>query len=447
MSDGVHHDHIPGPSGKPLVGNTVEFGSDPLSFLTRLAREYGPVARYEAGGFEFVQVSDPDLVEQVLVQRNERYEKGDRFQASLRPTLGSGLLTSEGEYWRNQRHTLEPAFYPRMLSSYAETMVDYTERLLSEWEDGETRDVHEDTMSLTVEIAAKALLDVDIRQEEGDIAEALEAVMDRSTASTRRPVQVPEWVPTPMNRRAREARETLNDVVERIVYDYRDGEPREGNDVVSLLLRASDHLGEPLSPEQIRDEVVTILLAGHETTALALTYTFHALGRNPGPERALHDEVDAVLGDRRPTQDDLDDLDYVEQTVKEGMRVYPPVWQLVREAAEPDDLDGYRIDPGTTVSMQQWVLHRDPRFYDDPETFRPERWTDDFEKSLPKFAYFPFGGGPRRCIGDRFAMLEARLVLATIAREWALRPHDDLSFSPSITLRPDGDVEMTVVRR
>ncbi|MFB6077828.1 MAG: cytochrome P450 [Halarchaeum sp.] len=443
-----HRHRIPGPTGDPVIGNTRAFADDPLRFVTDVAREYGPVARYEIGPESIVQVEDPDIVRRVLVGNNQAYEKGERFQAALRPTLGSGLLTSEGEFWREQRHTIQPAFHPGMLDAYAPVMAEYTERMLDSWTDGEVRNVHEDMMQLTVEIAAKALFGVDVREEEGAIADALEAVMDDSSTRMRRPVQVPRWLPTPENRRFAEAQETLDDVVDSIIAEHRrESRRNRDDDVLSLLLHATDHTDAPLTDEQIRDEIVTILLAGHETTALALTYTLHALGRADGARDALEAEVDDVLGDRTPGRDDLDDLVATERTVKEGMRLYPPVWQLVREAAEPDTLGGYDVDPGTTVAMHQWIVHRDPQWYDDPETFRPARWTADLESDLPPFAYFPFGGGPRRCIGDRFAMQEARLALATIARDWRLEPQSDLSFAPSITLRPEGDVEMRVRRR
>ncbi|ELZ88232.1 unspecific monooxygenase (cytochrome P450) [Haloferax elongans ATCC BAA-1513] len=446
----THTEQPPGPSGVPVVHNTFQYADDPLEFIAGVARDYGPVAEYNIGGMSFYQVSDPELVEHVLVQENQKYIKGELFQDSLGTVLGEGLLTSEGEFWRQQRHLMQPAFLPQMLERYSEIMVEYTERMLSSWEDGETRDIHEDMMSLTVEIAAKTLFDVDIREEESAVGEALETVMDYSSVSMRRPVDVPQWVPTPLNRRYKQALEDLTEVVGRIIEDRRNGDGEldpESNDIVSLLLTFRDDDGNPLPDEQIRDELVTILLAGHETTALALTYTLHLLGTNQEQADTLREEVDSVLDGDSPTFADLGDLPYTEQVITEGMRIYPPVWELVREAAEPDTLGDYNIEPGQTVSAQQWVIHRDPRFYDDPLEFRPSRWTSEFKRDLPKFAYFPFGGGPRRCIGDRFALLEARLALATIAQSWTVDPTHELEFDPSITLRPEGTVEMVVNRR
>jgi cytochrome P450 len=443
MSNDATAERPPGPDSLPVVGNTHQFASDPLSFYLETAREYGPVAYYEVGGEPFYQVSSPETVEQVLVQENERFRKGDLFQESLGDVTGDGLLTSGGEFWRRQRHRIQPAFHPEALERYAPTMAEFTERALDDWTDGEVRNVHDDMMQLTVEIAAEALFDVDIRSMEGEISDALEAVMDRGERRMKRPVDVPEWVPTPTNRRYQRSLDALDRIADRIIADHDAG----GDDVVSMLLSAAEQHDE-VDHDLIRDEVVTLLLAGHETTALALSYTLHLLATHPDSLSRLHAEVDDVLGDRTPTYDDLDDLTYTERVVEEGMRVHPPVQGLVREATEDVEIGGYRVPEGATVSLQQWVLHRDPDHYDDPETFRPERWTDEMRAALPKYAYFPFGGGPRRCIGDRFAMQEARLALATMARDWTFEPvTEELSFSPSITLRPDGPVRLRVGRR
>ncbi|WP_432419323.1 cytochrome P450 [Halobacterium wangiae] len=424
-----------------MLGNGLAFGRDPLGFLTDVADEYGPLATVDVGQAELYVANDPALVEHVLASHNERYVKGELFQRSLRPTLGNGLLTSEGEFWRSQRHTIEPAFHPAVLADAADTMVAYTERTLADWTHGETRDIHADMMALTVEIVAQVLFDVDIREWRADVGNALETVMDRVATGMRRPFDMPLWLPTPGNREFSRAVDTLDDVADAIVAT---SDPGDGS-VVGRLLDTTDHEGRPLSRRQVRDEVVTLLLAGHETTALALTYTLHALGETPPAEAALHDEVDALDGP--PTLADLPDLEVTERTVTEGMRLYPPVWELVREAAEPDELAGYQVPEGTTVAVHQWTLHRDDRFYDDPLAFRPERWDGGLRAANPAFAYFPFGGGPRCCVGERFALMEARLALATIAREWRLRPEDDLSFRPSITLRPVDGVAMTVERR
>ena len=433
----------PGPSGLPVVGNARQFASDPLSFYEEVAREYGPIARYALGGREFYQLSDPELVEQVLVHQNGRFDKGEEYRRILTPVIGNGLLISEDEFWRRQRHRMEPAFHPEALAEYAPTLVEHTERLLGDWRDGTVRDVHADMMQLTVEIAAKTLFDTDIRKYEANISDALEAVMDRSEKRLERPIEIPDSVPTPGNRRYKRALSTLYEIGTEIV-EAHDG---TGDDVVSRLLRAKSN-ADGLDDEQIRDEVVTLLLAGHETTALALTYTLYLLATNPEQAGRLGAELDEKAGGGPLSTDVIEELSYTKRTLREGMRVYPPVQSVIREATEPVEIGGYELDEGAVVTAPQWVLHRDPRFYEEPESFRPARWGESFRESLPRFAYFPFGGGPRRCIGENFAKQEMRLALATIARDWEFEAvTDELSLSPSITLRPDGPVKLRVSRR
>jgi cytochrome P450 len=438
-------DAPPGPSGLPLVGNTHQYVGRPLSFYEELATEYGPVARYELGGETFVQLSAPDLVGRVLAHDHAKFRKGAQYQTGLAPVLGDGLLLAEGDDWRRQRRRMQPDFDPDALASYAPTMVAYTDRLLERWRDGEVRDLHADMTTLTIEIVARALFDVDVRDHEADVATALGVVMDRARTRLRRPLQVPDPVPTPGKRRYRRAIATLQGVAGDILAD---ADPAMDGDTVVDTLLAVAETTDDLTRERVRDEVVTLLLAGHETTALALTYTVNLLARSERPAGRLRTELDDVLGGDAPTHDDVDDLPFVRRTVREGMRVYPPVQELLREAAELVELGGYRFPEGTTFSMQQWVLHRDERFYDDPETFRPSRWTDAMRADLPSFAYFPFGAGPRRCIGDSFAKLEAHLALARMAQDWTFEAVSGApSFEPSITNRPADPVRVRVNRR
>lgn len=429
-----------GPSGLPLVGNTYQFAADRLSFYEEIAHEYGPIARYKIGGREFYQLSDPKLVEQVLVHDNKKFRKGEQYQQLLGPLLGNGLLLSEGEFWRQQRHQMQPAFHPEALAGYAPEMVEYTRRLLREWCDGEVRDIHADMMQLTVEIAAKALFNIDVRDYESDIADALEVVMNRSEKRLERPIDIPDRVPTPGNRRYQHALSALDSIAEEII----EAHDISGDNVVSRLLQAKTQT-DTFDDEQIKDEVVTLLLAGHETTALALTYTLYLLATNPKQADRLRAELDEELSGDAPLKDDIENLPYTKRTIREGMRMYPPTQGIAREVVEPVNIGGYEFSKGTTVSIQQWVLHRDSRFYEDPEEFRPERWSQEFRDSLPRFAYFPFGGGPRRCIGENFAKQEARLALATIAKNWEFEAvTEELSFSPSLTLRPDHPVKLQV---
>ncbi len=435
----------PGPDGLPIVGTRLEFVRDPFGFMTRTAREYGDIAYWEELDGPMYQLNHPDYIEQVLVQNNQNYIKGEGFQHILGPVLGQGILNSEGAVWRRNRHLIQPAFHPKEIQRYSTMMTDFTEEELDTWEDGETRLVHEDMMEVTLKIVARALFGVDIDDEVDTIGSALEEFMVGTENLAN--FILPPSVPTPSRMRIKDAREKLDSVVYRMIRERRNDADGEG--VISTLLSATDEHGNTMSDEQIRDEVVTLLLAGHETTALSLTLTMYALAQYPEVEEKLVAELDEVLDGETPTMDDLSDLTYTEQVVKESMRLYPPVPGIVREATKPDIIGGYEIPAGATVQMNQWVVHRDPRWYDDPRAFRPERWTDEFEKSLPKLAYFPFAAGPRRCIGDRFAMLEARLLLATIYQQYhiELTPEAELDLMATITARPKKEIPMTVHRR
>lgn len=435
----------PGPEGLPFIGSTRDLAHDRLGFLTRTAHEYGDVANMRFAGRKFVLLSHPDHIRYVLVENNQNYTKGHFFQDRIE-FLGNGLLNSEGEEWRRQRHLIEPAFHPTRIAGYAGLMTTYTERLIDSWEDGEIRNIHTDMMRLTLEIVAKALFDVDIRNDEGEISQALSTVMEHFRLATSRLVNTPNWVPTHGNIQYLRAARALDRIVEEIIEERRQN--GDAGDVVSMLLRTTDEHGETMSPEGIHDQVMTLIIAGHETTAQALTFTWYLLSRYPRIEEQLLAELDTVLGDRQPTLEDVDDLAFTEKVVRESMRLYPPIYGIVREPIEDDVIGGYQIQAGETIQMLQWIVHRDPRFYDDPQAFHPARWTDEFRKNLHPFAYFPFSGGPRRCIGDRFAMLEVRLIVATLLQQIHLAATtDELELAPALTLRPKNGLEMRVERR
>ncbi|SIR83144.1 Cytochrome P450 [Haladaptatus litoreus] len=435
----------PGPDGLPIVGTRLAFLRDPFGFMTRTAREYGDIAYMEEPHGNLYQLNHPEYIEQVLVQNNQNYVKGDIFQGTLGPMTGNGILNSEGAVWRRNRHLIQPAFHPGRIEAYAEMMTNLTEEMLETWADGETRLVHEDMMTLTLKIVAQALFGVDIDDYVEPIAESLEEFMEATESLAN--MVLPPGIPTPSRMQTKAARKKLDEVVYHLIEQRREN-PGE-NDVLSTLLDVTDDDGHRMTDEQIRDEVVTLLLAGHETTALSLTLTMYVLGEHPKVEEKLVAELDEVLDGRPPTMADLPNLTYTEQVVKESMRLYPPVPGIIRQPVKPDIIGGYEIPAGSTVQMNQWVVHRDPRWYDDPLAFQPERWTEEFEGSLPKLAYFPFAAGPRRCIGDRFAMLEARLLLATIYQQYHLEltPETELDLMATVTARPKKVIPMTVRRR
>ncbi|WP_435075595.1 cytochrome P450 [Halorubrum sp. HHNYT27] len=441
MSNHITTTNPPGPKGLPVLGNTLQFGRHTFNFLQQCRKEYGDVVYFEVLGQPFYQLNDPEDIHHVLVENNTNYTKGSFLTKQFGEFLGKGLLLNEGDDWRRQRHLVQPAFDPERISIYAEMMTDYTERLLAGWEAGTPRDIHTDMTRLTLEVAASTLLDIDIREESSELRSAFHDIMEEFRKRTARPVSLPQWVPTPRNRRYQHALEQINEIVYDIIARRR-AEP--GNGVVSMLLEASDEPDTTVNDKQLRDEIVTLLFAGHETTAIALTFTWYLLATHPRQEERLVAELDDVLDGEPPTMSAVPDLEYTRKVLKESLRLYPPVFGILREPVRDDQIGGYQIPSGATVAMNQIAVHHDPRFFDDPKAFTPERWSDAFEESLPQFAYFPFGGGPRRCIGERFAMLEATLVVATIAQQYHLElvSDRDLTLKPSVTTRPDKPIRV-----
>ena len=438
-SDDAVEEVPPGPDGYPVVGAVPQSILGGLDFTERVAREYGDIVHWEGLGEQLYQLNHPDYVEHVLVHNNTNYVKGEQFQRLLEPLTGNGILNSEGEDWRRNRRLMQPAFHPDRISVYSEMMTDQTARTLDGWADGETLSIHEEMMELTLRIVADALFGVDIDRYVDDIEAAMNGFLP-ATASLSN-LLVPDGVPLPSRRRMARARETLDEVVDEIIARKR-RDPGE-DDVITMLLEAQEE-GAPLSDEDIRDEAITLLTAGHETTAVSLTYTAYLLAQHPEVERKLVAELDDVLGGDRPTMAGLPEMPYTEQVVEESMRLFPPVPSIVRETKEADRIGGYEIPAGSRVFLSQWVVHRDDRWYDDPLAFRPERWTDELRESLPKLAYFPFSAGPRRCIGDRFAMLEARLILAMIYQDYHLELTSgrNVEVVQTVTSRPDEEIRM-----
>ncbi len=420
--------------------------NNPLEYFTKVAREYGDVAGLRVLNFKTVFINHPSLIEEVLVTNARKYSKGRVLRAN-RHVFGEGLLTSEGDFWLRQRRLAQPAFHRARIASYAATMVDYTERMVQGWRGGEERDAHQEMMRLTLEIVAKTLFDADVERDAQEVGKSLELLLEIG-ANFRRTIFVPHWLPTPTNLRVRREVKQIEKILYRIIAERR-ASARDAGDLLSMLLSAQDEDGSRMTDRQLRDETITLFLAGHETTASTLSWTWWLLARHPEVEAKLHAELDAVLGDRAPTLDDLPKLRYTGQVITESLRLYPAAWGMARLAVEDHEIAGYAVTKGMGVAMAQWVVHRDPRWYDAPEEFRPERWEDDLLKRLPRFAYFPFGGGPRQCIGNAFALMEAALILATIARKFRLLLVANHPVVPlaSITLRPRHGVRVTLESR
>ena len=420
--------------------------NNPLEYFTKVAREYGDVAGLRVLNFKTVFINHPSLIEEVLVTNARKYSKGRVLRAN-RHVFGEGLLTSEGDFWLRQRRLAQPAFHRARVASYAATMVDYTERMVQGWRGGEERDAHQEMMRLTLEIVAKTLFDADVERDAQEVGKSLELLLEIG-ANFRRTIFVPHWLPTPTNLRVRREVKQIEKILYRIIAERR-ASGRDAGDLLSMLLSAQDEDGSRMTDRQLRDETITLFLAGHETTASTLSWTWWLLARHPAVEAKLHAELDAVLGDRAPTLDDLPKLRYTGHLITESLRLYPAAWGMARLAVEDHEIAGYAVTKGMGVAMAQWVVHRDPRWYDAPEEFRPERWEADLLKRLPRFAYFPFGGGPRQCIGNAFALMEAALILATIARKFRLLLVANHPVVPlaSITLRPRHGVRVTLESR
>jgi cytochrome P450 len=432
------------------MGQLPAFSKDTLGFVTYCAREHGDFVPLRLGPTRAIVLSHPDLVEEVLVTRNHDFRKNDGA-LRLRSLLGNGLVLSEGNFWRRERRLAQPAFHRQRIASYGETMVAYAERMLATWRDGETRDVHREMVEVTFQIAARTLFGTEVAS---DLARIRAATLTTTQHFRSRLYTMmfflPDAVPTPGNLRFRRAVRELDALVYRIIRERR-ATGEDPGDLLSMLLRAQDEDGSGMTDRQLRDEVLTLLLAGHDTTALALSWAWYLLARHPEVEVRLWAELDEVLDGRSPTVADVPRLRYAEAVITETMRLYPPAWAMGRKALRDTAVGGYPVPRGTTLFMSQWAIHRDPRFFDEPERFIPERWTDGtLARKLPRFAYFPFGGGQRICIGNTFAMLEAVLLLATIAQRYRLTladPDRPVTPLPVVTLRPKGGVAMVLHER
>ncbi|HEX9149267.1 MAG TPA: cytochrome P450 [Thermoanaerobaculia bacterium] len=438
----------PGPPGRLLLGNLPDFARDVLGFLTFCAREYGDVTRMRLGRYDAYLFNHPDLVDEVLRKQRENFIKHRFFWRHVTAIFGTGLLTSEGDFWLHQRRLAAPAFHPDRIANYGDVMVSYTDRLVDGWRDGETRNVHEDMMRVTMEIVSKTLFDADVETDVDELGRAFEIVLREIAARFRRPFKIPDWIPTPGNLRYGRGIRRLERLVFRILAERR-ADPHDRGDLLSMLMSARDDEGNAMSDSQLRDELVTIFLAGHETTAIALSWTWHLLAQHPLVKDRLVKELFDQLGRRPATVHDLPNLPFADAVVKEAIRLYPPAYVLGREALADCEIGGWRIPAGATVFVSPWVMHRDRRWFASPEKFLPERWLDGLGARLPRFAYIPFGGGPRVCIGDRFATMEAVLILATVARRDRLERTSaaEIGPFPSITLRPEGGVRMKLSRR
>jgi cytochrome P450 len=441
----------PGPAGLPLLGLALAIRKDALGTLRRVARKYGDIVRIPVGLQDRIFLNHPDYIEQVLVIQQSKFYKSELTKRLTEGLLGQGLLISEGDFWRRQRRLAQPAFQRARINEYAATMTDSAQRHIRDWRDGEQRDLAGEMMALTLNVAVRTLfgtttLPADAQQ----VGHSMTFLMRYQLSRVRSPLRIPETWPTPRNKRALRERDFLDSLVYRIIADRQSqGNPNQRGDLLSLLMSAMDEDGTQMTTRQLRDETMTLFLAGHETTAQALAWTWYLLGEHPETEARLHEELRSVLNGRPPGPADFSRLPYLYALLHEVLRLYPPAYITARTSIEPSRIGGYDFPAGATILMSQWVMHRDPRYYQDPDAFRPERWLDGLADRLPAGAYFPFGDGPRRCIGQGFAMMEAAIVIGTLAQRFRFRPvpgHPVVP-EPLVTLRPRHGIHMSLQAR
>lgn len=442
----------PGPSTRSLAGFGKRMQFDRLNFLMEVTRDYGDLARFRIWNRDVYLVSNPDYVKEILVTQHRNFHKSRALQLA-KYVLGEGLLTSEDDFHKRQRRMMQPAFHQQRVQGYARIMADYAARHADRWEsmhlDGQPIDMWQEMMRLTLAIVAKTLFDADVESEADEIGEALTTVIGLFERVTHPLAVFLSILPTPRNVRFVLARSRIEKTIYRIISERRAaGEDR--GDLLSMLLAAQDDEdGCGMSDKQVRDEAITLFLAGHETTANALTWAWYLLSEHPDIEAKLHAELEGTLGDALPGMADVPRLEYTRRVFAEAMRLYPPAYVIGRTALNDFTLGEYTIPAGNMILLSPYITHRNPNLFPNPESFDPDRWDPKLEAGRHKFAYYPFGGGPRTCIGEPFAWMEGILLIATLAQRWQMRlkPGHPVDYDPQITLRPKYGMMMTLHRR
>ena len=427
----------PGPRGHWFLGSTVAFREDPITFCLEAQQEHGDIVHFRVGFMDWFLLCHPDHIYDVLQGRADKFWKAKLNKRIFDKFLGNGILSADGEFWKKNQKMVRPGFHKERIEAYARLMVSLTEEMIDGFEEGQSIDMFHNMTELTLAIVAKCLFDADVRGDAADVGEYMVTINDVLIEHIHAPIPVPRWWPTASNRRKIRAIDDMRGVIRRIISERRESEEDRG-DLLSMLVFAQDEDGEGMSPKQLEDEAMTLFFAGHETTALTLTWLWYLVAKNPEVCAKLQDEVDRVLQGREPSVDDLREMVYLDKVVKEGMRILPSVWTFMRQPVEDVEVGGHLLNKGANIFISPFVTHRDPRWFPDPEVFKPERWTKDFIKALPKGAYIPFSMGPRVCLGKQFALMEARLILARLVQR--LDPDVPADYEPELmpqlALRP-----------
>ena len=448
MATTIAPNPVPSVEELPGLGSIHAFNHDRLSFLLGVTRSYGDVARFHFGPFPVLFFNTSELVHGVLVEHASDFYGGVVRERAFSPIIGNGLFVSEGDLHRRQRKILAPSFQPRHIKSYADTMVAYGERAQATWTDEQRVDINRQMIHITMSIIGKVLFDADVFTEADELGAAMSIALEHVNYVFSRIVPLPLNWPLPRHRRTRRAKAILQARIQEMI-DERRRDDTERDDFLSILLRTRDDEGNPMSDQQVHDEAITFFGAGHETTATALTWVWYLLSQHPDVYQRVRDEVDGVLQGRALTYDDLAQLPYTLRVLKESMRLYPPAYAISRVALRDVEVGGYSVPKDTTVFFSPYAIHRRPDYFPDPDRFNPDRFLPEREAALPRYAYMPFGAGPRICIGNHFALMEGHLLLATLAQRvtFELVPGQDIRPDPKVTTRPRGDIQMVVHRR
>ncbi len=448
MTQAIAPRRAPGPSGSLLLGSTLSFKDSPLEFVQYIQRAYGDVARFRMAIGDWYLISHPDLIWEVLSKQQDVFLKPRVARRLWKPFLGNGLLTAEGAEWQRMHSMMRPAMHGGRLQAYAADMTAYTEQMVDSWTTGEERDAHVDMTGLTLRIVARCLFDTDVAGDAGLVGDAMELLQRTMVEHIHMPLPVPRWWPSQSNRRKIGAVEDIRGIVRRLI-DERRASGEDHGDLLSMLIQARSEDGVGMNDQEVFDQAVTLFFAGHETSANALTWALYLLARHPEVTQRLQKELDDVLQGRRASASDLRELPYLDQVLKESMRILPPVWVYMKEPTRDVEIGGYLIPKGAQVMISPYVVQHDARWWPSPETFDPDRFHKDKIAAIPRGAYVPFSGGKRVCFGKSFAMMELRLVIATMLQ--MLTPAVPVDHWPrkraELSMHPEGGMPFIVVPR
>jgi cytochrome P450 len=432
--------------GMPFFGPMKAINADLAQFLLDNTRELGDAYTFSVANKRAFVFHNPDVIREILqsweIFRKAPPRRNPRW-VGLGYFLGTGLLSNDGDFWKSQRKLIQPSFHAQYIRNYANTMLHYTNQMLADWRAGDVRDIEHEMMSLTLHIATKTLFNVEA-DDYTSMADSITEMQHESLKLLRSPLKLPQWMPTLENFKIRHLNKVVDDVVYNIIEKRKTSGDMEQGDLLSMLMNAKDENGDGMNPQQLRDEVITLFVAGHETTALTLSWLFYLLAENPHVQQCLYQEIEATIGNRAITLEDLRKMPYLNMVIDETLRLYPVGWLFPRFAYQNTTLAGYDIKAGDMVLTSPYVLHRDPRWFPNPEQFDPERFNEENSKSMGKYTYLPFGGGPRVCIGNSFAMMEMQIIVATIAQHYTLEllPNQTIVPEPLVTIRPKYGITM-----